>query len=84
MQPWGSIVGADSSRDRILSKYAVLQQRYSGVLSGLDPILIERRRGPLPRFQVRVGAQTRAAANDLCLKMHKEHGDCVVLRNPGG
>jgi Transglycosylase SLT domain len=84
MQPWGSIVGADSSRDRILSKYAVLQQRYSAVLSGLDPILIERRRGPLPRFQVRVGAQTRAAANDLCLKMHKEHGDCVVLRNPGG
>jgi hypothetical protein len=84
MQPWGSIVGADSSRDRILSKYAVLQQRYSAVLSGLDPILIERRRGPLPRFQVRIGAQTRAAANDLCRQMHKEHGDCVVLRNPGG
>jgi hypothetical protein len=82
MQPWGAILGADNSRPRVFAKYAALQQKHAAVLTGLDPILIERGRGPLPRYQVRVGAQTRAAANDLCRQMHKERGDCVVLRNP--
>jgi transglycosylase-like protein with SLT domain len=84
MQPWGAILGADNSRPRVFAKYAALQQKHATVLTGLDPILIERGRGPLPRYQVRVGAQTRAAANDLCRRMHKERGDCVVLRNPRG
>lgn len=84
MQPWGSILGASNSRDQMLAKYAALQQKHAGILVGRDPILIERRRGPLPRYQVRVGAQTRDAANDLCRQMHKERGDCVVLRNPSG
>jgi hypothetical protein len=82
LQPWGAILGADRSRERILARYAGLQQRHAGLLAGRDPILIERRRGPLPRYQVRVGAETRAAANELCSRMHKDRGDCVVLRNP--
>jgi hypothetical protein len=84
MQPWGAILGADNSRDRMLGKYAALQQRHLAVLAGRDPILLERKRGPLPRYQVRIGAETRADANDLCRQMHKSGGDCVVLRNPRG
>jgi hypothetical protein len=82
MQPWGVILGADRSRSRILSRYASLQQRHAAVLAGRDPILLERRRGPLPRYQVRVGTSTRTAANDLCDRIHESGGDCVVLRNP--
>jgi hypothetical protein len=81
MQPWGVILGADASRSRILSKFAELQQRHAAVLTGRDPILFERRRGPLPRYQVRIGAETRADANSLCVRIHKSGGDCVVLRN---
>jgi len=84
LQPWGVILGGDRSRDRILSRYAALQQRHAAVLEGRDPILIERSRGPLPRYQVRIGADTRAAANDLCSQIHKSGGDCAVLRNPRG
>jgi hypothetical protein len=84
LQPWGVILGGDMSRDRILSRYAALQVRYAAVLEGRDPILIERGRGPLPRYQVRIGAETRAAANDLCGRIHKSGGDCAVLRNPRG
>lgn len=83
LQPWGAILGASNSRARILARYATLQQHYAAVLTGRDPILLERRRGPLPRYQVRVGAETRAAANALCRRIHKSGGDCVVLRNPG-
>jgi hypothetical protein len=84
MQPWGAILGSDRSRVRMLDRYAALQQRYTEVLAGRDPILLERRRGPLPRFQVRIGAQTRADANELCDRIHKRGGACVVLRNPRG
>lgn len=84
IQPWGAILGAHRSRPEILDRYASLQQRFSAVLAGRDPILLERGRGSLPRYQVRVGADSRAAANDICKKIHSSGGDCVVLRNPGG
>jgi hypothetical protein len=84
LQPWGVILGGDRSRDRILSRYAALQVRHAAVLEGRDPILIERSRGSLPRYQVRIGAETRAAADDLCGRIHKSGGDCAVLRNPRG
>ena len=82
IQPWGAILGADSSRPKILDRYAALQQRFAAVLAGRDPILLERGLGSLPRYQVRVGAESRAAANDICKKIHLAGGDCVVLRNP--
>jgi hypothetical protein len=84
IQPWGAILGAHRSRPEILDRYASLQQRFSAVLAGRDPILLEQGRGALPRYQVRVGADSRAAANDICKKIHLSGGDCVVLRNPGG
>ena len=83
IQPWGAILGADRSRPQILDRYATLQRRFATVLAGRDPILLERNRGPLPRYQVRVGAELRAAANDVCKRIHLAGGVCVVLRNPG-
>jgi hypothetical protein len=80
LRPWGAILGASNSRSRILARYAILQQRYAAALAGRDPILLERRRSALPRYQVQVGADTRAAANSLCRNIHKSGGDCVVLR----
>src|SRR5262249_35668000 len=84
IQPWGAILGADRSRPEILDRYASLQRRFAAVLVGRDPILLERGPGSLPRYQVRVGAESRAAANDICKRIHEAGGDCVVLRNPGG
>jgi hypothetical protein len=81
MQPWGAILGANRSRDRILARYVLLQHRFADVLTGLDPILIDRRAGPLPRYQIRIGAATRGDANTLCNRIHRHGGDCVVLRN---
>jgi len=82
VQPWGAILGSDNSRSQIMDRYTALQRRFAAVLEGRDPILLERKRGPLPRYQVRVGAETRASANNLCARIHKLGGDCVVLHNP--
>ena len=83
IQPWGAILGADRSRPEILDRYAALQRRFTAVLAGRDPILLERGPGSLPRYQVKVGAESRTAANDICKRIHLAGGDCVVLRNPG-
>jgi hypothetical protein len=83
IQPWGAILGAHQSRSEILDRYAALQRKFAAALAGLDPILFERTRGGLPRYQVRVGAESRQDANDICKKIHLAGGDCVVLRNPG-
>jgi hypothetical protein len=83
IQPWGAILGAKQSRAEILERYAALQHKFATVLTGLDPIVFERTRGGLPRYQVRVGAESRQVANDICKKIHLAGGDCVVLRNPG-
>src|SRR6185312_77817 len=83
IQPWGAILGANQSRSEILDRYSALQRKFAAALDGLDPIVFERTRGGLPRYQVRVGAESRQVANDICKKIHLAGGDCVVLRNPG-
>src|SRR6478736_2050640 len=83
IQPWGAILGANRSRQEILDRYAVLQRRFVTVLAGRDPILLERGRGSLPRYQFKVGPGSRAAEDDVCKRIHLAGGDCVVLRNPG-
>jgi len=81
MQAWGAILGARKSRAEILDKYAALQRRFAAVLSERDPILLDRGARVFSRYQVRVGAPTRIAANEICTQIHRAGGDCVVLRN---
>ncbi|MFX5793337.1 SPOR domain-containing protein [Acinetobacter baumannii] len=40
-----------------------------------------RRRGTRPFYQVRVGADTRAAANELCDRIRRAGQACIVLKN---
>jgi hypothetical protein len=85
--PWGVQLSAGFSRNRALASYARLSQRYQRVLGTHDPSLLRttlRSRGSRPFYQVRVGADTREAANDLCAQIRRAGGPCMVLRNPQG
>jgi len=84
--PWGVQLAAGFSRDHALSNYAMLAKRYATVLEGRDPSLLStllRSRGTQPFYQVRVGADTRAAAETLCGSIRRAGGACFVLRNRG-
>ena len=86
-RPWGVQLSAGFSRDRALASYANLARRYAGVLAGRDPSILAgrlRSRGTRAFYQVRVGAETRAGAEDLCGKIRRAGGACMVLRNPRG
>jgi hypothetical protein len=84
--PWGVQLAAGFSRDHALSNYAMLAKRYANVLQGHDPSLLStllRSRGTQTFYQVRVGADTRAAAESLCGNIRRAGGACFVLRNRG-
>jgi Transglycosylase SLT domain/SPOR domain len=85
--PWGVQLAAGFSRERALGEYATLAKRYGEVLAGRDPSLLSsvfRTRGTQPFYQVRVGADTRAAAEGLCGSIRRAGGACIVLRNRAG
>jgi hypothetical protein len=85
--PWGVQLAAGFSRDRALAMYARSMKRLSAVIGDRDPSLLSsifRSRGTRPFYQVRVGADTRAAANDLCDRIKRVGQACIVLKNAQG
>jgi hypothetical protein len=85
--PWGVQLSAGFSREHALAAYAGIANRYAQLLAGHDPTLLSnilRSRGTRPFYQVRVGAETREAANSLCTAIQRAGGACLVLRNRGG
>jgi hypothetical protein len=83
-RPWGVQLSAGFGRDRVLAAYATAEKSYRAILENRDPIIIEtklRSRGTQTFYQVRVGTDTRPAANDLCDALRRVGGACLVLRN---
>ena len=83
-RPWGVELSAGFVRERVLAAYAMVEKTYRNVLENRDPIIVERKfrsRGTQTFYQVRVGTDTRAGANELCAALHRAGGACLVLRN---
>ena len=82
--PWGVQLAASFSRDRALATYARLMKRYEPVIGERDPSLsstLLRSRGTRALYQVRIGAETRRDADQLCGQVRRAGGACMVLRN---
>jgi Transglycosylase SLT domain/SPOR domain len=83
-QAWGVQLAAGFSRDKAMAMYARAIKRLSAVIGGRDPSLLGttmRSRGSRTFYQVRIGADTRPAADDLCNRIRRAGGACFVLRN---
>jgi hypothetical protein len=81
---WGVQLAAGFSRDQALAMYARAIKRLSAVIGDQDPSLLSsimRSRGSRTFYQVRIGADTRPAADDLCNRIRRAGGACFVLRN---
>jgi cell division septation protein DedD len=81
---WGVQLAAGFNRDRALAMYARAMKRLSAVIGDQDPSLLGslwRSRGTRTFYQVRIGADTRVAADDLCNRIRRAGGACLVLRN---
>ena len=81
---WGVQLAAGFNRDRALAMYSRAMKRLSAVIGDQDPSLsgrIWRSRGTRTFYQVRIGADTRPAADELCTRIRRAGGACLVLRN---
>lgn len=81
---WGVQLAAGFSRDKALAMYARAMKQLRGVIGDQDPSLLSsimRSRGSRAFYQVRIGADTRPAADDLCNRIRKAGGACFVLKN---
>jgi hypothetical protein len=84
---WGVQLAAGFDRNRALAMYARAIKRLSAVIGDQDPSLLGttwRSRGVRTFYQVRIGADTRVAADDLCNRIRRAGGACFVLRNMNG
>jgi hypothetical protein len=66
--------------------YSRAMKRLSAVIGDQDPSILGsmmRSRGTRTFYQVRIGADTRQAADDLCNRIRRAGGACFVLRNIG-
>lgn len=86
-KPWGVELAAGFARERVLSLYARAMQRLSAVIGAHDPVVtrvVLRSRGTSAFYQARIGVDTRPAADDLCARIRRSGGACLVTRNAGG
>lgn len=83
---WGVQLAAGFNRDKALAMYARAMKRLNAVIGDQDPSLLSARlraRGSSLFYQVRIGADTRPVADDLCNRIRRAGGACFVLRNKG-
>jgi hypothetical protein len=86
-RPWGVQLAAGFNRDQAMAMYSRAMKRLRPVIGDQDPSLlgsIFRSRGTRTFYQVRIGADTRSAADDLCNRIRRAAGACLVLRNVRG
>ena len=86
-KPWGVELVAGFARERVLSFYARAMQRLSQIIGAHDPVItrvMSRSRGTSAFYQARIGVDTRPAADDLCARIRRAGGACMVIRNMPG
>jgi hypothetical protein len=84
---WGVQVAAGFNRDHALALYARAMKGLSAAIGNQDdpsllPLLF-RSRGSSMFYQVRIGTDTRREADDLCSRIRRAGGACLVKRNMG-
>jgi soluble lytic murein transglycosylase-like protein len=83
---WGVQLAAGFDRNKALAMYSRAIRNLGPVIGERDPSLLSsvmRSRGTRAFYQVRIGADTRPEADDLCNRIRKAGGACFVLKNRG-
>jgi len=80
--PWGVQLAGNFSKNRALATFSRARRAYASILGDVSPMIIGTRlrgRGTRPFYRVRVPAESRQAANELCVRIRTAGGSCVVL-----
>ncbi len=81
--PWGIQLAGNFSKALALQSFNRARNTYAGVIGEVRPMIIGtrlRNRGTRAFYRIRIPAQSRQAADDLCGRIRKVGGACIVLR----
>ncbi|WP_409564872.1 lytic transglycosylase domain-containing protein [Methylobacterium sp. J-026] len=81
--PWGIQLAGNFSKALALQSFNRARSAYAGVIGDVRPMIIGtrlRNRGTRAFYRIRIPAQNRQAADDLCGRIRKVGGACFVLR----
>jgi soluble lytic murein transglycosylase-like protein len=82
--PWGVQLAGNFSKALALASFARARRAYASVIGDTEPFVLATRlrsRGARAFFRVRLPSPTRAAAAQICQKLHALGGACIVLRS---
>jgi hypothetical protein len=85
-KPWGVQLAGGFNRDLAMAMYSRAMAKLRGVIGDQSPSLLSsqnRSRGMRTFYQVRIGAETRPEADNLCNRIRHAGGACFVLKNVG-
>jgi hypothetical protein len=80
--PWGVQLAGNFSKNQALASFSRARQSYAALLGETRPMVIGTRlrsRGTRTFYRVRAPASSRIEANQLCDKIRKVGGSCIVL-----
>lgn len=82
-KPWGIQVAGNFRRSAAIRQWQRMSTRFSRAIAEAEPVVsrIRSARGRRGIYAVRIGADSRASANDICRQLQAGGGSCVVLRN---
>jgi len=84
--PWGVQVAGNFSLNRAMATYAGLQSRYAEILGGQAPMVVSERsrsRGSAAFHLLRVPADSREAAAEICNRLKAAGAACLVMKTAG-
>ncbi|MGF1447505.1 MAG: transglycosylase SLT domain-containing protein [Pikeienuella sp.] len=80
--PWGVQIAGGRNHAAAVRAANRVTRRFARVLSGQEVMVVRARRGIRGRpYQARIGSPSRRAAGELCARLKRAGGSCVVLRN---
>ena len=81
--PWGVQIAGHASRAMALALFARLQRAQAAIIGDRRPMVIAARiggRGTRAFYRVRIGEESRAAADALCRRLKGAGQPCIVLK----
>ncbi|KQV80023.1 lytic transglycosylase domain-containing protein [Rhizobium sp. Root1220] len=82
--PWGAQLAAHGNDAAALRLFASVARQLPAELADEQPIIVpvrDRSFGFRPRYAARIGRQTRAEANQVCVEVRASGAACTVFRN---
>ena len=83
VKPWGVQVAGNFRRAAAVNQYERVRRQFASVLSDHKPV-VSRVRTPIGRrgiYAVRIGADSRGEANNICVALRSSGGACIVMKN---